>query len=83
MAENPVVVFESVSKIYQVGEVSIPALQGISLRIDRGRFSMVLGPSGSGKTILLNLIGCLDQPTEGTIQVCGQKVAEISHMFHS
>jgi putative ABC transport system ATP-binding protein len=78
MAEIPVVAFENVTKIYQVGEVSIPALRGISLQIDRGRFSMVLGPSGSGKTTLLNLIGCLDQPTEGTIQVCGQKVAEIS-----
>jgi putative ABC transport system ATP-binding protein len=78
MADNPVVVFEGVTKIYQVGEVSIPALQGITLQIDRGRFSMVLGPSGSGKTTLLNLIGCLDQPTEGTIQVCGQNVAEIS-----
>lgn len=78
MGENPVVVFENVTKIYQVGEVSIPALQGISLQIDRGRFSMVLGPSGSGKTTLLNLIGCLDQPTEGTIRVCGQNVAEIS-----
>jgi putative ABC transport system ATP-binding protein len=78
MADNPVVVFESVSKIYQVGEISIPALQGVSLQIDRGRFSMVLGPSGSGKTTLLNLIGCLDQPTGGTIRVCGQNVAEIS-----
>jgi len=78
MEENPVVVFENVSKTYQVGEVSIPALKGISLRIPRGRFSMVLGPSGSGKTTLLNMIGCLDQPTEGKIEVCGEKVAEIA-----
>ncbi|HEX9022784.1 MAG TPA: ABC transporter ATP-binding protein [Geobacteraceae bacterium] len=76
--ENPVVVFENVSKIYQVGEVAIPALKGISLSIPKGRFSMVLGPSGSGKTTLLNLVGCLDQPTEGEIRVCGEKVAEIA-----
>lgn len=78
MNENSVVVFENVSKIYHVGEVSIPALKGISLKIPRGRFSMVLGPSGSGKTTLLNMAGCLDQPTEGDILVCGEKVAEIS-----
>ncbi len=78
MTDNPVVVFEKVSKIYQVGEVAIPALQGVSLRIPARRFSMVLGPSGSGKTTLLNLVGCLDQPTGGQIEVCGEKVAEIS-----
>jgi putative ABC transport system ATP-binding protein len=78
MAENAVVVFEKVSKIYQVGEVSIPALKGMSLRILGKRFSMVLGPSGSGKTTLLNMIGFLDQPTDGTIVVCGEKVGEIS-----
>ncbi|MGA7827465.1 MAG: ABC transporter ATP-binding protein [Geobacteraceae bacterium] len=78
MALNPVVVFDNVSKIYQIGEVAIPALKKVSLRIPSGRFSMVLGPSGSGKTTLLNMIGCLDQPTEGTVEVCGQKMAEIS-----
>jgi putative ABC transport system ATP-binding protein len=78
MAENPVVVFENVSKIYQVGEVFIPALKGLTLRIHAKRFSMVLGPSGSGKTTLLNMVGCLDQPTEGKIEVCGEKVGEIT-----
>jgi putative ABC transport system ATP-binding protein len=78
MAENAVVVFDNVSKVYQVGEVSIPALKEMSLRILGKRFSMVLGPSGSGKTTLLNMIGCLDQPTDGTIEVCGEKVGEIS-----
>ena len=77
MAEDPVVVFENVTKIYQMGEVSIPALKGVSLRIQRGRFSMILGPSGSGKTTLLNMIGCLDQPTDGKITVCGEKVADM------
>jgi putative ABC transport system ATP-binding protein len=78
MAEGPIVLFENVSKIYQVGEVSIPALKNVSLQIFRSRFSMVLGPSGSGKTTLLNLVGCLDQPTGGKIEVCGEKVAEIA-----
>lgn len=78
MKEEPVVVFENVSKIYQMGEVSIPALNNVSLKIPKRRFSMVLGPSGSGKTTLLNMIGCLDQPTNGKIEVCGERVAEIS-----
>jgi putative ABC transport system ATP-binding protein len=78
MAEHPVVQFDNVSKVYQLGEVAIPALKGVSIRIPRGRFSMVLGPSGSGKTTLLNLVGCLDQPTEGRIEVCGQRVADMS-----
>ncbi|UFS70635.1 ABC transporter ATP-binding protein [Geomonas sp. RF6] len=78
MQEDQVVIFQGVSKIYQVGEVSIPALNKVSLSIPRRRFSMVLGPSGSGKTTLLNMIGCLDQPTEGRIEVCGQDVGAIS-----
>ncbi|MBF0540069.1 MAG: ABC transporter ATP-binding protein [Nitrospirae bacterium] len=78
MSEEPVVIFKSVSKIYQMGEVSIPALNNVSLSIPKRRFSMVLGPSGSGKTTLLNLIGCLDQPTNGTIEICGEKIAAIS-----
>lgn len=78
MTENPVVVFENVSKIYQMGEVAISALKNLSLEIHKSRFSMVLGPSGSGKTTLLNMIGCLDQPTSGKIEVCGEKVDEIS-----
>ena len=78
MTEDHVVVFHNVSKIYQMGEVSIPALKGLSLEIFKRRFSMVLGPSGSGKTTLLNMIGCLDQPTSGTIMVCGENVANIS-----
>jgi len=76
--EDPVVIFEEVSKIYQVGDVEIPALRRVSLSIEPRRFSMVLGPSGSGKTTLLNMIGCLDQPTEGRIVVCGEDVRAVS-----
>lgn len=72
------VVLEGVSKSYQLGEVKIPALKEISLKIRRKRFSMVLGPSGSGKTTLLNLIGCIDRPTRGSLEVCGVPVADLS-----
>jgi putative ABC transport system ATP-binding protein len=76
--EQAAVVFEDVSKIYQMGEVEVPALKGVSLEIRQRRFSMVLGPSGSGKTTLLNLVGCLDQATSGRVVVCGQKVNELT-----
>jgi putative ABC transport system ATP-binding protein len=58
-----------VQKYYQMGEVRVTALDGISLRVERGEFVVVLGPSGSGKTTLLNMIGALDTPSGGRIQI--------------
>ncbi|MBN2304471.1 MAG: ABC transporter ATP-binding protein [Anaerolineae bacterium] len=67
---------DNVSKRYQMGEVSVSALETVSLRIDKGEFVVVLGPSGSGKTTLLNMIGALDLPTEGTIVINGVNLAK-------
>jgi putative ABC transport system ATP-binding protein len=58
-----------VSKWYQMGEVRVTALDGVSLEITKGEFIVVLGPSGSGKTTLLNVIGALDTPSSGVIRV--------------
>ena len=55
-----IVVFDSVSKTYRMGEVDVVALDQVSLRIPQGAFAALVGPSGSGKTTALNLIGCLD-----------------------
>ncbi|MBI1820564.1 MAG: ABC transporter ATP-binding protein [Nitrospirae bacterium] len=77
-ATAPAVIFDRVSKIYQSGEIRVPALKTISLEIPRNRFSMILGPSGSGKTTLLNLVGGLDLPTEGSIRIFGQPIAELT-----
>jgi putative ABC transport system ATP-binding protein len=71
------IVLENVKKSYISGEVKVPALKGINLSIDAGKFISFVGPSGSGKTTLLNLIGCLDKPTEGKVFVTG---VETNHM---
>jgi putative ABC transport system ATP-binding protein len=62
---------ENVSKRYEMGDVQVIALDGLSLTVDKGEFVVVLGPSGSGKTTLLNIIGALDVPTEGHVQING------------
>lgn len=68
----------SLSKAYQMGEVTIPALKEISLDIEEGTFVSIIGPSGSGKSTVLNLIGCLDQPTSGSIKVVGSEVSQLT-----
>ncbi len=68
---------KDVSKIYQQGEIEVPALRGIDLMVEKGEFTTVFGPSGSGKTTLLNMIGCLDKPTGGEINFNDQKLSEL------
>jgi putative ABC transport system ATP-binding protein len=68
---------DQIGKNYQVGEVVIPALRGVSFAIDPASFVSFIGPSGSGKTTLLNLIGCLDAPTSGRLTVAGTDVGTL------
>src|SRR6266568_7615025 len=77
MATEPLVRLDRVRKVYSVGAVEVVALRGISLEIPAQRFSMVVGPSGSGKTTLLNLVGCIDVPSSGMVEVCGQDIAAL------
>jgi putative ABC transport system ATP-binding protein len=65
------------AKTYRTGDIEVPALRGISIDIPYHRFSMVVGASGSGKSTLLNLIGCIDAPSGGSVEVCGEKVARL------
>ncbi|MGZ3695352.1 MAG: ABC transporter ATP-binding protein [Bdellovibrionota bacterium] len=69
---------ENVSKSYLLGKVSVPALKGINLSIDKGDFTAVVGASGSGKSTLLNMIGCIDNPNSGKIWMDGVDVLSLS-----
>jgi putative ABC transport system ATP-binding protein len=74
----PVVRFQEVVKTYDEDGLQVQAIRGVSFAVPKGRFSMLVGPSGSGKTTLLNLIGCIDRPTSGALEVCGEDVGKLS-----
>jgi putative ABC transport system ATP-binding protein len=67
-----------VKKNYMLGETRVEALRGVSLQIDRGEFLAIAGPSGAGKSTILNMIGCIDTPSEGTVFIDGQEVEELN-----
>ena len=73
--DGRIILMSGITKVYDTGRVRVEALQGIDLTIRKGEFVAVVGPSGSGKSTLMNLIGCLDTPTSGTYELCGQAVA--------
>ncbi|MBN2535698.1 MAG: ABC transporter ATP-binding protein [Spirochaetales bacterium] len=73
-----IVNLHNVGKIYPLGKHNVEALKGISLRIEKGDFISIAGPSGSGKTTILNMIGCIDTPTEGTVEIAGRVTSGLS-----
>ena len=72
--DGPVIELRDVRKTYQVGDIAVHALRGLSLRISRGEFVAIMGASGSGKTTLMNIIGCLDVPSAGSYRLNGLDV---------
>ncbi len=74
---NPLLVVDNVSKVYQMGGLSVRALDNVSLKINQGEFVSIIGPSGSGKSTLMHLIGCLDVPTDGRIILDGHDISKL------
>jgi putative ABC transport system ATP-binding protein len=75
---QPIIELEDVHKVYQAGDVQVPALRGVSLQIRSGEFIGLVGASGSGKSTLMNLLGFLDHPTSGTYRFEGKDVGRLS-----
>ena len=73
-----VVRLENVIKTYSMGESEVHALRGISFQIEQGEFLSIMGPSGSGKSTCMNMIGCLDRPTSGIVEINGKETAKMT-----
>lgn len=75
---SAVVKLENVVKTYVMGDTEVQALKGISFEIQQGEFLSIMGPSGSGKSTCMNMIGCLDRPTAGSVEINGKLTAKMS-----
>ena len=75
---RPLIEVEDLVKVYRTGDVELRALDGVSFSVAHGEFVAVMGPSGSGKSTTMNMLGCLDSPTEGRYLLDGRDVARLS-----
>jgi putative ABC transport system ATP-binding protein len=69
---------KNLTKVYPMGEIEVHALRGLTVQIQRGEVIAIMGPSGSGKSTLMNILGCLDRPTEGDYFLDGENVAQMN-----
>jgi len=77
MADNHVIEVKDLTKVYQMGEIEVHALRGVSFTVRGGEVLAIMGPSGSGKSTLMNMIGCLDVPTDGEYFLEGELVSTL------
>jgi putative ABC transport system ATP-binding protein len=77
MPDRPLIDIGDITKVYRMGAVEVHALRGVSLQVHPGELLSIMGPSGSGKSTMMNVIGCLDQPTSGTYHLDGVDVSEL------
>ncbi len=77
MSQSPLLELTGVSRVYQAGDTEVRALDDVSLTIETGEFVAIMGQSGSGKSTLMNILGCLDRPTEGRYRVHGLDVSDM------
>lgn len=73
-----IVELQDVRKVYPLGKVEVEAVKGVSFSIEKGDFISIAGPSGSGKTTILNMLGCVDRPTSGTVLINGRPTKDLS-----
>jgi len=75
MSDSALIHLRDITKIYQMGDMEVRALDGVTLTINRGEYVAIMGPSGSGKSTMMNVIGCLDTPTSGDYELNGKQVS--------
>ncbi len=78
MSKRPIIETHNLRKVYGMGDIQVAALDGVDITIQEGEFVAVMGPSGSGKSTLMNIVGCLDRPSEGTYILNGTDVSNLS-----
>ena len=78
MADRNIIEIRNLSKIYDLGAIQVPALNGLNFEIEEGSYTAIMGPSGSGKSTLLNILGCLDRPTAGAYILGNDDVAHMT-----
>jgi putative ABC transport system ATP-binding protein len=77
MTTNTIIQTRNLRKVYGMGDIQVNALDGVDIRINQGEFVAIMGPSGSGKSTLMNILGCLDRPTDGTYVLNSQDVSAL------